>query len=128
VKKGLNKAVKHFGAPRIYDESAIDLLLDDLKKAVNVFLMIEKGRPAETFEQLEDTREALKRIDEREHLRLAGKTPTQQQVADEIGREPRTLRTWLETCGASWHEWLGACGWDTPAEGNQKELPTSTSA
>ena len=79
VKYGIRGVVESMHAPRIYGEEAADLITRRLTETIKAeFLGVEAGRPAEVRQQLEDTREALKRIKEKKKLRV-GKKPTQQQ-------------------------------------------------
>jgi len=112
VKYTLNGLVQTWQGPRVYDDHDVDIILADLRKAVREFLSIDVGRPVETLDHLRRTREALKNLDDRKHLRASGKNPTQQQVAEELGIDARALRVWARSCGLSWSEWLRACGWD----------------
>lgn len=118
LKHTLNRVVQSMRAPRIYDEAMLDLLFEELMQVSKGLLEIGAGRPVETGEYLKRVRNALKRLDRREHLRGQGKRPTQQQVADELEIEPRTLRKWRASCGLSWNEFLRACGWTIKAEPN----------
>jgi DNA-directed RNA polymerase specialized sigma subunit len=106
------------GAPRIYGEETADWLLRDLTKIIREgFLRIKAGRPTEVRQQLEDTREALKRIKERKKLGF-GKKPTQQQVAEELKVAVRTLRDWPRACNLTWDEWLIASKWENVHKGD----------
>jgi hypothetical protein len=112
VKFGIRGVVESMNAPRIYGEDAADLITRTLTETIRTeFLGVEAGRPAEVRQKLEDTREALKRIKEKKKLG-AGKKPTQQLVAEELGIGVRALRNWPRTCNLTWDEWVNASQWE----------------
>lgn len=112
VKFAISGVIEMNGAPRIYGEETADWIVRDLTKVIREgFLRIKAGRPAEVRQQLEDTREALKRIKEKKKRGL-GKKPTQQQVADELKVGVRALRDWPRACNLTWDEWLIASEWE----------------
>ena len=112
VKFAITGVIEMNGAPRIYGEETADWILRDLTKIIREgFLRIRAGRPAEVRQQLEDTREALKRIKKSKKLR-DGRKPTQQQVADELKIDVRALRNWPRACKLTWDEWVTASQWE----------------
>lgn len=111
VKFAITGVVEMNGAPRIYGEETANWILRDLTKIIREgFLRIKAGRPAEVRQQLEDTREALRRVKEKKSL-PPGNKPTQQQVAEELRIDVRTLRDWPRACKLTWDEWVTASQW-----------------
>jgi len=113
VKFAITGVIEINGAPRIYGEETADWILRDLTKIIREgFLRIKAGRPAEVRKHLKRTREAIGRLVTKKVL-CAGERPTQEQVAEEIEVDPRSVRDWLRTCKLSWDEWITASQWES---------------
>jgi hypothetical protein len=109
VKHALNRTITTVGGPQVYDESAIELLINkadtdglSLRSVVNELLGVQRGRPAETWDRLQRTGEILRARD------AAHQNLSKEDIAEKLEINVRTLSTWHDDCGLTWIEWLRA--------------------
>jgi hypothetical protein len=118
IKFAVSGVVEMNRAPRIYGEETAEWILRDLTATIRKeFLRIKAGRPSEVRKHLEETREAVGRLVTKGVLRIADR-PTQEQVAEEIGVDARSMRDWLTACDLSWEEWITASQWQNVEKGH----------
>ncbi|MFL6211088.1 MAG: hypothetical protein ACJ74W_19720 [Pyrinomonadaceae bacterium] len=105
VKKTLNIVAQGFKVPAVTTEESVDLLLSDLRHALKMFLL-QAGRRLETPRLIQDVHGAVRQLKEKE----PNKKVTQQNVAEILGIDPRTLRKRQTAYGIeTWDELLLAC-------------------
>jgi hypothetical protein len=104
IKMSLNDVAQGFKVPPVTTEESVSVLLANLVQLLRK-LLSQKGRPLETPGLLRDVQTAIRKLKVK-----PGKRPTQQQVADIMRTQPRTLRQRMATYGIkTWGELLLAC-------------------
>jgi len=102
--------VQSLKGPKIYDESTLKVLFDELADAATTLLEMRVGRRVANFEHVHRVAKVVRSLKEN------GKLPprshvTQREVAEELGIEPRDLRKWHASIGLTWREFLRASEW-----------------
>jgi hypothetical protein len=102
IKFAISGVVEMNGAPRIYNKEAVGFLVSPLIETVTKeFLRLRAGRPAETWQRLLRTAEAVDKLQN-----VNGK----EKVAETMNIDVSTLKSWHqnEALSLSWEEWLRA--------------------
>jgi hypothetical protein len=119
VKKALNILMKGLNAPPVTTEKSINVILDDFRKGVKIFLR-EAGRHVESTRLIQDVQEALRRVEKRRLKRNEPyRKPRQEEVAEILEVSSRSLRSRQAKYGIkTWDEMLRVCGW---SDGKREE-------
>jgi len=103
LKFALGGVVEMNGGPRVYDKETAEALLSPLTKTIaKEFLRVRAGRPAETWQRLLRTAEAVGR------LKVASEATTREKVAEVLEVDAGTIGDWYPHLNCTWEEWVRA--------------------